>query len=325
MKTKSRYIIILIVLFGYVLLQFMWWEYLLVKQTGRIIEEEQKLAEITSTNQDQLRAKVDALHHKKNMQTIMIVGEGTVFLLLLLYGVYKIKQSFDKETALNRQQSNFFLSITHELKTPIAATKLQLQTLQRQQLDDATKHELIANAVAETDRLHLLIDNVLLASSLENGKVDFSLQETDLGNELKAITARYYKKELNAGELRLETETGLIIKADASALMSVVTNLVGNAIKYSKAPRKIKVWAGHRNNKILMSVEDNGCGISDLDKPKVFERFYRAGNEETRGAKGTGLGLYIVKYILDKHQAKITVKNNSPKGSIFETEWHAGS
>ncbi len=323
MKTRSRYIIILTLLFGYVLFQFMWWEYLLVKQTGRIIEEEQKLTEITSTNQDQLRKQIDDLHRKKTMQTIMIVGEGTVFLLLLLYGVYKIKQSFDKEAALARQQNNFFLSITHELKTPIAATKLQLQTLQRQQLDETIKNELIANAIAETDRLNLLIDNVLLASSLEKGNLDFVLQRTDLGNEVRAIATRYFKKHLESRELELDTETGLFVNADAGALMSVVTNLVGNAIKYSKTPRKIVVNVIRRNEKILMSVEDNGCGISEYDKPHVFERFYRAGNEETRSAKGTGLGLYIVKYLLDKHFAKITVKSNSPQGSIFETEWHA--
>src|SRR4051812_22276227 len=123
MKSRTRALVILSVLLGYVLLQFIWWEILLVTQNGKIINEKQKLIEITSTNRDQLKADIAFLHHKKKMQTIMIVSEGTVFLLLLLFGIYKIKQAQDKEIALNNQQRNFFLSITHELKTPIAATK----------------------------------------------------------------------------------------------------------------------------------------------------------------------------------------------------------
>ncbi|MGZ4044409.1 MAG: two-component sensor histidine kinase, partial [Bacteroidia bacterium] len=79
---------------------------------------------------------MNALHQKKKTQVMMIVGEGTVFLLLLLFGVYKVKQAHNKEFELTNQQKNFFLSITHELKTPIAATKLQLQTLQKYKLDE---------------------------------------------------------------------------------------------------------------------------------------------------------------------------------------------
>ena len=108
MKARSRSIIILGVLFGYILLQFMWWEVLLVKQTGQIIDLKQKISELTVTNESNLIQEIKFLHQKKKMQVMMIVGEGTVFLLLLLFGIYKIKQAQDKETALNNQQKNFF-------------------------------------------------------------------------------------------------------------------------------------------------------------------------------------------------------------------------
>src|SRR3954471_8179841 len=102
-KRRPRAIVIITILFGYVLLQFLWWEILLVTQNGKIINEKQKLVAITSTNPEQLKEDTALLQHKKNMQTVMIVSEGTVFLLLLLFGVYKIKQAQDKELALNNQ------------------------------------------------------------------------------------------------------------------------------------------------------------------------------------------------------------------------------
>jgi signal transduction histidine kinase len=316
MKARSRYIIILGVVFGYILLQFTWWEILLVKQTGKIINEEQKLTELTSTDRKQLQKDIEALHQRKKMQIIMIVGEGTVFLLLLLYGIGKIRQAMDKESLLNRQQSNFFLSITHELKTPIAATKLQLQTLQRQKLDASTQAELIANALAETDRLNLLIENVLLASNFDNGQPGFNMEKCDLSEEVNAIARRYYKKEIDSAELKITTAPGSFAAVDRHAFPSVLTNLISNAIKYSGQNRQIEVNVFKKNDKVTIAVKDNGCGISDADKENIFMRFYRAGNEETRSSKGTGLGLFIVKYILDKHNAIVRVKDNLPQGSI---------
>lgn len=323
MKKKSRYIVILGLLFGYILFQFMWWEILLVRQNGTIINEQQKLLEITSTNQAKLKTDIENLHRRKKTQTIMIVSEGTVFLLLLLYGIVKIKQSLDKEAKLNQQQRNFFLSITHELKTPIAATKLQLQTLQKQKLNPETQNELICSALLETERLNLLIDNVLMASSLDNNQLNFKLEPCDLSLEVEKIVNRYYSKEIEKKELDLIVQKNISAKIDVNAFPSVITNLITNAFKYSKDNKKVLVELKKQNAKIYLSISDQGCGISEEDKTKIFDRFYRAGNEETRSSKGTGLGLFIVKYIIDKHNAVINVRNNLPKGTVFEIEFYA--
>lgn len=320
MKPKSRSIFILTILFGYILLQFIWWEVLLVNQNGKIINEKQKLIELSSTNDAQLKREIALLHHKKSMQTVMIVSEGTVFLLLLLFGIFKIKQAHDREMALNNQQKNFFLSITHELKTPIAATKLQLQTIQKQKLDESTQQELIANALKETERLNFLIDNVLLASRMDAGEFAFKLDKLNLSDLVKTIMERYYKKEIATKEITLKLEENLFSFIDENAFPSVITNLVDNALKYSSAKKEITIELKSEKNKAFLKVMDNGIGINDLEKDKVFMKFYRTGNEETRNAKGTGLGLFIVKYILSMHQAKLTVKDNSPIGTIFEIQ-----
>ena len=323
MKARSRAIVILTILFGYVLLQFLWWEVLLVTQNGRIINEKQKLIELTSTDPVKLQEDINFLHHKKKMQTVMIVSEGTVFLLLLLFGLYKIKQAQDKEIALNNQQRNFFLSITHELKTPIAATKLQLQTLQKQKLDESTQKELIKNALTETERLNTLIDNVLFASRLDSGEFVFHRQKQDISAIISEVLSRYYKHELETGEIKQDIEPGLFAEVDEYTFPSVITNLVSNALKYSFGRKDITVQLKKVNAMLCLAVTDSGCGISAADKEKIFTRFFRAGNEETRRSKGTGLGLYIVSYIVKNHDAKIKVKDNTPKGSIFEVQFHA--
>jgi signal transduction histidine kinase len=323
MKSRSRSIIILSILFGYILLQFLWWEILLVKQNGIIINEKQKLVELSTTNEEQLREEINLLHHKKKMQTVMIVSEGTVFLLLLLFGLYKIKQAMDKETALNNQQKNFFLSVTHELKTPISATKLQLQTMQKQKLDDDTRGQLIRNALQETERLNVLIDNILLASRLENNEFTFSHSRQNLSELVSSIVERYYPAELKNGELICNIGEQIYAQIDQHAFPSVITNLIDNALKYSTEVKKITLSLLQKKNQVILAVSDEGIGISDEEKPRIFSRFYRAGNEDTRRTKGTGLGLYIVNYIVQKHNGRVRVSDHKPRGTNFEVELHA--
>ncbi len=300
----------------------MWWEVLLVKQNDKIIGEKQKLVELMSTNEVQLKEDIAILHHKKKMQTVMIVSEGTVFLLLLLFGVYRIKVAYDKELFLNNQQKNFFLSITHELKTPIAATKLQLQTLQKQKLNENVQQELIANALLETERLNMLIDNVLFASRLEADEFIAKFEKQNLSILIDAILKRYYKNEINKGELSFNITPEVFHEIDSNSFPSVITNLIDNALKYSFPKKEVLLELENKNGMPFIKVSDNGCGISDSDKTKVFTKFFRAGNEETRSTKGTGLGLYIVNYILNKHKATIKIKDNIPNGSIFEIQFY---
>jgi K+-sensing histidine kinase KdpD len=301
----------------------MWWEILLVKQTGEIIDLKQKITEISSTNETILIQEIDSLHQKKKMKVIMIAGEGTVFLLLLIFGIYKIRQAHNKEQELNNQQKNFFLSITHELKTPIAATKLQIQTLLKHKLEPDKQNELLTNALNETERLNTLIDNVLLANRLDSGEFAFKKEKENVSELTLNIINRYYKNELAKKEISHQIDKDLFIELDKTTFPSLITNLLDNALKYSFDEKNIFVVLKKINQSVTLAVKDEGCGISESDKKKIFTKFYRAGNEETRTAKGTGLGLYIVNYLAKKHDAKLLVKNNTPKGSVFEIEFNA--
>ncbi|HRH10678.1 MAG TPA: ATP-binding protein [Bacteroidia bacterium] len=317
MNKGKRYIFILSVVFGYIILQFIAWEIMFVRKTGEITELKQKLAELSSTNNEIIMQQVNELHQKKKMQVIMIVGEGTVFLLLLLFGIYKIKQSLDKDRELAERQKNFFLSITHEFKTPVAAVKLQLQTLLKHQLEEKKKNELLSNAVRETERLNSLIDNILLASRLESGQFNFNLEEINLSTLTEQILHRYFSEEMANKQLSFVADETVMSRIDTTSFPSVITNLVSNALKYTPVEKKIKVELRKAQGKTELRVSDNGAGIHNAEKSKIFQRFYRSGTEETRKSKGAGLGLFITDYIVKNHGGKIEIQDNQPNGSIF--------
>jgi signal transduction histidine kinase len=111
-----------------------------------------------------------------------------------------------------------------------------------------------------------------------------------------------------------------IIQAEKLGMTSVTLNLLENAVKYSSESPKITVDLRHQDHKILLDIADNGIGISDKDKKRIFEKFYRVGNEDTRTTKGTGLGLFIVQQIVKAHEGKISVEDNEPKGTKFKIE-----
>lgn len=314
MKTGSRSKLIISILFGYIILQFLWWEVLLVRQTVQITNEQQKLTEITSTDAASLEKQIAELQDKKQNRIYMIVGEGTVFLLLLLYAFYRIRKASNKEIELVTQQKNFLLSVTHELKTPIAATKLQLQTLlKHKQLSSEQQEQLLTNAVNETNRLNRLIEDVLLAS---NADTQLSLNKENVN--LSELTAEILSNYFTGKNIISKIENGIMASVDKLLFPSLVINLAENAFKYSPENSEVLVTLNRQDGKINLSVGDFGFGIPDNEKQKIFEKFYRIGNEETRRAKGTGLGLYIVRKIAEAHQCKIEITDNKPNGSVFK-------
>lgn len=318
MNKPNRSKLAISLLFAYIILQFLAWEVYMVKQNGEFTSEQQKLLEITSTDPISLEKQVDHLHHKKQMRVYMIVGEGTVFLLLLLYAFYRIRKASNREVELVEQQKNFLLSVTHELKTPIAATKLQLQTLlKHKHLDPDQQAQLLNNAINETNRLNRLIEDVLLANNAEKELV-LNKEEINISELTEQTINNYFSAKKEMGLLRMEIESNVVTKTDKLLFPSVVINLIENAFKYSPERSQVKINLARVNGKIELSVADQGNGIPEEEKAKIFKKFYRIGSEETRKTKGTGLGLYIVKKIVEANNGKIEILNNEPNGSIFK-------
>lgn len=248
----------------------------------------------------------------------MIIGEGAVFVLLLCVGVYRLHKAINEEAALHRQQKNFLLSVTHELKSPLASVKLYLQTILKRDLPPDKQREFLGNSLLDVERLHDLVENMLLATRIENRSYTFPKEKFDLSAMVEDNIRRARQNLQGKERLHAAIEPGIYLHGDKFALSLAVSNLLENALKYAPADTRVEVELRRQGTKALLRVADRGQGIPAGEKEKIFDKFYRIGNEETRRTKGTGLGLFIVKQVLENHQAGIAVKDNRPSGTVFE-------
>jgi signal transduction histidine kinase len=253
-------------------------------------------------------------------RTAMILGEGSMFVMVFVVGAISLHKSIRRERKLQNQKKNFLLSVTHELKSPLASIKLLLQTIQKRDLTKTQMLDFIDKSLLDIERLDDMVENMLLASKIDNRSYTFPKAKFNLSVLVDNIVNRLQlnKCDINEQLINAEIESKIEITGDKFALTSVVTNLIENAIKYSAPCEVVDVKLYSRDDKIHLEVADHGIGIADEEKSRIFDKFYRVGSEDTRNTKGTGLGLYIVKEVLDKHEASIRVKDNRPSGSIFE-------
>ena len=255
----------------------------------------------------------------------MIVGETAVFIFIVFVGAYYLHKTLNKERKLHQQQKNFLLSVTHEFKSPLASIKLYLQTILKRQLDREKQKAFINNSLKDIERLDDLVENMLLASQIESNSYSFPKELFNLSELVAKIADRLQVYTCSSQIIRPKVEPGITISGDKFALTSMVTNLIENAVKYSPPCAEVHVKLFRSNGNVHFVTADSGIGISDLEKSRIFEKFYRVGSEDTRKTKGTGLGLFIVKQVLDKHNASIKVKNNQPSGTVFEVIFKANA
>ncbi|MCW3107429.1 MAG: two-component sensor histidine kinase [Segetibacter sp.] len=260
--------------------------------------------------------KVAKILDGRRRKTAQYIGEGTTFLALILIGAVFVYRATRRRLTLSLQQQNFMMAVTHELKTPIAVTRLNLETLQKRRLEEHQQQKLINITLQEVNRLNSLCNNILLASQLDAGEYKISKNEVNLSELVKRVFNDF--KIRNASrELNGRFEDDLFVIGEELLLEMLMTNVVENAIKYSPKNTPVDISLYKDGSEIHFVVKDEGPGIAEAERTKIFEKFYRVGNEATRTAKGTGLGLYLSKQIAKDHDAEITVHNNGEKGSVF--------
>jgi signal transduction histidine kinase len=259
--------------------------------------------------------KLDALNETKLRKEWQYIGEGSTFLLVIFVGAIFVYRATHKQIKLSQQQHNFMMAITHELKTPIATTKLNLETLLKRNLNEDQQHKLLTNAVKETDRLNLLTDNILTASRLESGShaVVQELNLSEIADQCFANLERQFPKQ----QLEKHILPDIFVEGDKQLLQILLNNLLENAVKYTPDNAKIVLTLKTSGNKTLLEIADTGNGIPDNEKKNVFKKFYRVGNESVRITKGTGLGLYLCKKIVEDHKGTLLLSDNIPHGCLF--------
>lgn len=261
-------------------------------------------------------ADVRQINSDYNRNKAKYVGEGSIFLLVIFAGAVLVYRSVRRQLYMQQQQQNFMMAVTHELKTPISVVKLNLETMQRYSLDADKLKKLIGVMLNETSRLNLLTNNILVASELEGGGYVSSKEELDLSDLLKDCI-QDFRSRFSDRLFKSEIEQGVDVKGDALLLQMMINNLLENAVKYSPRESPILATLKREGGLIKLQVIDEGGGIPDSEKKKIFSKFYRIGNEATRKTQGTGLGLYLCNKIARDHNADISVTNNKPAGCNF--------
>jgi signal transduction histidine kinase len=304
----------------YIIAALGWW-YIALQNINKNIystavseaKEELGYQRISLQQHDELLHKAENIFNRKTAQYI---GEGSIFLLIILIGAVFVFRSLKKQLLVTAQQQNFVMAVTHELKTPIAVAKLNLETLLKRKLEEPQKEKLIQNTIGEINRLNDLINNILLASQIEGGNYILNEEPVNLSELSRKIVKDF---SIRFPERKTETgiEENIFVRGDKMLLEIAINNIVENAIRYSPRESTIYVDLTDEDDRYSLEITDEGYGIPEEEKVKVFNKFYRIGNENTRKTKGTGLGLFLTKKILQDHNAGISLSDNTPHGSIF--------
>lgn len=223
-----------------------------------------------------------------------------------------------KKAAVYRQE--FLADVSHELKTPIFAAQGFVHTL----LDNPDespeiRQKFLEKAAKSLDGLDALVKDLLTVSQIETGAIKIEKKRINLRPMIEEIFEQLEGKAKKRGvKLLLScTDEAIDVKADAQKIEQVLVNLVDNGIKYGNQEGKVTVLIEDRKKAYLITVKDNGPGISEKHLPRLFERFYRVDKSRTKLSGGTGLGLSIVKHIVQAHGSKITVQSKVDKGTSF--------
>lgn len=257
-----------------------------------------------------------------NLTEVVLMVLGIIFFALIITGLILNTIFLVREIRRSEQHDAFLNSVTHELKTPIASIRLYLETLKSRDVSEEKRQEFYTIMLEDSDRLLSTVEQVLQAGRIKERGQQFNITEIDIVEVISsAITIVRSRYHLDTEVIRFaDPSTEINILGDAEELLSAFVNLLDNAVKYSGDDPKISVRikpAGF-NKRIAVIVRDNGIGIPPSDLKRIFKRFYRVPGAASKERKGTGLGLFIVRSIVEKHGGKIEAESRGEgQGSKF--------
>jgi len=228
---------------------------------------------------------------------------------------------YERTKELDRMKSEFVAVVSHEVRTPLTSIKGSLELLgdERFHVLPPPQKELLSICQANTERLINLINDILDFSKLESSKLSLNFESVEVGRIVPEAVDHIKNLAGMKGitiDIHMEGTAG-VIEADPMRVAQVITNLLGNAIKFSPENGKIEIWARGSEDEVSVAIKDYGKGISQRDLSRLFQRFAQLDSSTTRKAGGTGLGLVISKGIVEQHGGKIWVESVLGKGSTF--------
>jgi signal transduction histidine kinase len=260
------------------------------------------------------------------LQTLLASRQRVYFYMFLLiagilgFGLILSVRAVSHELELAKMKSDFVSTVSHEFKSPLTSIRQLAEMLQAGRVPSEDRRRQYYDVLVEqSERLTLLIDNILSLAKIEDGRRRFEFKSVEIGAFLKEAIAPISDRVRHEGfTIEMETDgVPHVIMADGAALSQALTNLIDNAVKYSGDSRRVILRSSAQGPDLVISVKDFGQGIHKDDLNKVFDRFYRGGDPLTRSVKGSGLGLALVKEIVDAHRGKIHVESEPGAGSTF--------
>ena len=240
--------------------------------------------------------------------------------LLMGGGMLLAYRNVARELALAKLKSDFVSNVSHELRTPLALIRLYAETLELGRISSPGKHQEYYEIIRkESERLTSLINNILDFSRIESGKKEYSFRETDVADLVRS-TLDSYRFEIEQNGFQYEEKIDNDVPQlwmDREAIARSLLNLVNNAVKYSATEKYLGVHLYRHNGGVNLEVVDHGIGIPAKEQPKIFEKFYRVGDPVVHNTKGSGLGLSLVRHIVQAHGGEVAVESEPGQGSKF--------
>ena len=312
-KWINRATVIYWLLLIYVLAALIWWFIALNLQNRQMAEYKLSLL---SRNDSAYSQKVENIFSERDRMTTAYISEGLVFLFVILVGAIFLYSAVMRQIRIQKQQQNFMMAITHELKTPISIARLNIETLQKHSLDETKKEKILKSSLQEINRLNTLTGNILVSAQLEGGSYLFNKEELDFSLIVQECCQEFMSRFPNR-PWKNHLEPGLFISGDPLLMKILVNNLIDNAVKYSPPASPITIDLKKQAGQGILELRDEGGGIPKKEYKRIFQKFYRVGNEDTRTTQGTGLGLYLCRKITKDHRMHLLVSDNYPRGTVF--------
>jgi len=261
-----------------------------------------------------------------NATEIALLVFGIIFFLLIITGLVLNTTFLIREIRRNEQHDAFINAVTHELKTPLASIRLYLETLKKRDLDENKRQEFYDVMLADSDRLLQTVEQVLRAGQSGQRRRKLNLRKVDVGELVTECVNLTRVRHNLAPEAVTFTEAvngeRPQVKADAEELRVAISNLLDNAVKYSVKGVQISVEVAALDaKKVAVRIEDKGIGIPSAQLKRIFRRFYRVPGRVMARFKGTGLGLFIVSSVVERHGGKVFAESDGRgQGSRFTIE-----
>ncbi len=253
-------------------------------------------------------------------QRMIFMGAFALLLVVIALGLGATYRLVKRESEMARLKSDFVANVSHDLKTPLSLIRMFAETLEMNRVgDDTTRREYYAVITRESERLTRLIDNVLDFSRIEGGRQRYDIVPGAVEPVVQEVLEAFrYPLAQQGFKVDVEIAPDLPdVPIDTDAVKQALANLIDNAIKYSGEHRRLRVAARCAGDEVLIDVADEGIGVPPGETQRIFEKFYRIGRSETQGRRGSGVGLALVKHIVEAHGGRVTVDSRVGRGSCF--------